>query len=590
MANKDYSVGGIKLNLPDLVTELKKILNTKNEISTICTNYGATSMSTKAFSEYPEIITELIGTGGGGVAQMQLYSPTFNYYINNNYITYTDSVGTTYKTSTYTSTYGNVTMLLNFYFSITNPSNNGAFANTLTVTLSSYDRKTSTSTAILSYDKTIAMNNTITEYLDSVLSRLSSTDLKSVIDNNDMYTISAKLSGKNMRDSSAANLSQIICRTKVTYDTSYCCVKFNTLTVRSDSYTDTTEHDYFYVISPYIIHTITAFLNNVPVNKYWLPRSIKITKTDYDGNETIDYVESHFHIPYKSLVYAITEPYRYINIECNCETYPQLDVPEIVIDGKTDDTAVNPELDYDETIDYNQLNTATFTFPYASQAIEFYDADTDEYIDEITTSEYDGETIPVLPTAYDISGSNVYPFKRTGNTFTSTNQGKINSYSAVKLQYTNNTNNAVTFDLINITQSSECNWDYGLIGKTNTVINNNSPNIASYNILKSFYGSNITNQTYSLTFPANATSFYYIIYRKDNSVDSGTDTFSFTLDTDITNFDSGKIYKLQNLYCEESGDCYTHITSDAVDQNISVTYKVFDEYDNLVYSIEEEGV
>ena len=564
MADKDYSVGGIKLNLPDLVTELRKILNTKNEISTICTNYGATSMSTKAFSEYPEIISELIGTGGGGVAQMQLYSPTFDYNTSSDTDTYNCTDGTTYKTATYGSTYFNVTMLSNFYVTISNPSNNGAFARTLTVTLNS-----DTSTAILSYTKRTDTNSTVMEYIHSILSKLSSTDLKSVIDANDYYTISAKLSGVNMRDSNTVEMSRVISHTNVTYDTSYCCVKFNASTIKSDSYTDTTEQNYFYIAQPCIIHAITPFSNNVPVNKYWLPRSIKITKTDYDGNETIDYVESHFHIPYKTLVYAITDPCRYINIECNCETYPQLDVPEIVIDGKTDDIA-------------------TFTFPYASQAIEFYDADTNEYIDKITTDEYDGESL--LPTAYNISGSNVYPFKRTDNTFTSTNQGKNSSYSAVKLQYTNNTNYAVTVSLINITQSSEYNCDYGVIGKINTVINNNSPNTASNKILKSFHGSNVTNQTNTLTFPANATSFYYIIYRKDGSANNGTDTFSFTLSANTTNFDSGKIYKLQNLYCEIFNDSCVYIESDMVNQNISVTYKIFDEYDNLVYSIEEEGV
>ena len=589
MADKDYSVGGIKLNLPDLVTELKKILNTKNEISTICTNYGATSMSTKAFSEYPEIISELIGTGGGGGAQMQLYSPTFSYNISNNIDTYTDTAGNIYTTATYGSTYSNVTMLSNFYVDINNPSSNGAFANTLTVTLNSYDNETDTSTAILSYNKRTAMNISVTEYIHSILSRLSTTDFKSVIDTNDEYIISAKLSGKNMRDSNVVDSPRIISCTNVTYDTSYCCVKFNTSTVRSDSYTDTTEYDYFYVIQPYIIHTIAPFSDNIPINKYWLPRSIKITMTDYDGNETIDYVESHFHIPYKTLVYAITEPYRYINIECNCETYPQLDVPEIVIDGKTDDIAVNPELDYDETVDWNQLNIATFTFPYASQAIEFYDADTDEYIDKITTDEYDGETLGVLPIAYNISGYNVYPFKRTGNTFTSTNQGIANSYSAVKLQYTNNNNYTVTFRLVEIMQSSQNIYDYGVIGKINTVINSN--NCSGSNILKSFSGSDATNQACTLTFPANATSFYYIIYKKNYWGNAGSDTFSFTLATNtIINFDCCKIYKLQNLYCENFDDSLVYMKYDTDNQNITIVYKIFDEYDDLVYSIEEEGV
>lgn len=565
--NNDYSVGGIKLNLPDLVTELQKILTVKNEISQVCTDNGATSMSSKAFSEYPGIISQLIGTGGGGVAQMQLYAPNVSIYSGSNNISYTDVNSNTYNISTYYSLYYNTCVLSNFYINISNPSNNGSFANKFIITANSWDSISNTSTPVCSYSTGASINNTINgiQIYDIFVKSLGSNFKAAIDSNNNNYKVSAKIAGKNMITSTNTYGNQVIYCTEIQYNTSNCNVKLNTINVVTSSTTNVLPCVYFYVTTQHgLVSYITPFNDNVAINKYWLPRSIKLTITDCDGNEFIDYVENYCTMPYKNLTYVITNTnYRYINFECVCETYPQLNIPKIDVDS---------------------INNITCEFPYASQAIEFYDADTDECIGSITTDAYEAGTNIVTA---DYTGS-TYVFARNGNTFTSTNHVH-DTYSAVKLTYINTNSKPFILTLQNITQSSEYTYDYGIIGKINTVISSNNP--SSSDVLKSFKGSNIANETYNLTFPANTTSFYYIIYRKDGSVNNGTDTFSFTINY-LCN-DNNYIHKL--LSCDNTEfnvfkDSEITLVNANHEQNITMTYKIFDEYDNLIYSIEEEGV
>lgn len=116
--------------------------------------------------------------------------------------------------------------------------------------------------------------------------------------------------------------------------------------------------------------------------------------------------------------------------------------------------------------------------------------------------------------------------------YESTNQGISNSYSICKINIVAASPIILNFECIN---SGESYADFGIISSLNkTLTLSNSTD--SSNVAKSFYGqssTNVVNYDYG-EIPV-GTSFIYVKYRKDSSVNQGNDSFQFKINYEMLN-------------------------------------------------------
>lgn len=123
-----------------------------------------------------------------------------------------------------------------------------------------------------------------------------------------------------------------------------------------------------------------------------------------------------------------------------------------------------------------------------------------------------------------VSGAS-YRFTLTSDSYyTSQNAGVSNSAALCRITFSNTTGSTQTVTL-NCINYAESNYDYGIIGNFNTVLDTTYTADTSY--LKSFKGSSSESvQTVSLSVPT-GTNWIDIKYRKDSSVNSNNDSLKF---------------------------------------------------------------
>lgn len=118
-----------------------------------------------------------------------------------------------------------------------------------------------------------------------------------------------------------------------------------------------------------------------------------------------------------------------------------------------------------------------------------------------------------------------YGFSKTSDGyFTSTNQGVHSSYSYAGILF-NNTSSEAKQIILRCTNSSESEYDYGLISELNTELSMSSVNDGE-NVLYSFKGINSADPIdVPLSIPGNTVSWITVKYIKDGSNSSGNDRF-----------------------------------------------------------------
>ncbi|MBQ7880234.1 MAG: InlB B-repeat-containing protein, partial [Clostridia bacterium] len=125
-----------------------------------------------------------------------------------------------------------------------------------------------------------------------------------------------------------------------------------------------------------------------------------------------------------------------------------------------------------------------------------------------------------------VSGTNNYGFyKNSSGYYESLNFGVGSSYALCKATFVANAAKTVTFTVINYAES---NYDFGIFSNLNTTLTA-SYTADSSNVYKSFKGSSsASTQTLTYDIPT-GTSYIYIKFRKDSSMDYYNDSLQFTI-------------------------------------------------------------
>ena len=222
------------------------------------------------------------------------------------------------------------------------------------------------------------------------------------------------------------------------------------------------------------------------------------------------------------------------------------DVPEIafVVSGsiylsKRDQAEINAAT---VSVSYTNSNIVThtvnkaYTHPIKNIAqITFNERDVEGSTDVTITVTCGGKTytVPkfsiqvysVIPTSYTVEAVDGASYGFTLDSdgyYVSTNKGMNDSASVCKVTIENNGGANVYVDCI---QSSEYNYDYGILSNVGQTLSTSSTADNTY--FKSFKGTSSTD-VQTVNYGA-ISGFIYIKYRKDSSAANGTDSFKFKI-------------------------------------------------------------
>jgi hypothetical protein len=136
----------------------------------------------------------------------------------------------------------------------------------------------------------------------------------------------------------------------------------------------------------------------------------------------------------------------------------------------------------------------------------------------------------VPPSSYtvtDVPGATYgFEYDEATGYYVSKNKNKSSSYALCRVDIENPTGKLVTFNCV---QSSEYNYDYGMLSLVNTTLNTSSTPDNNSFLKRNFKGTSSTSvQTVSY---GNITDgFIYVKYRKDGGGNNGSDTFKFKVE------------------------------------------------------------
>lgn len=333
--------------------------------------------------------------------------------------------------------------------------------------------------------------------------------------------------------------------------TCYCYSITNTLTDLTSSNNNTTIADG---------QSYSATLT--PSKGYWLPRTIVFLVNDTEITSGYTYDMYTGKITYTA---KTDTAYGDFEIQAVADDEPYLATPEIAV----------AEYNVDDT-------TRVLTIEEVKYA-QYYDIYLDDEL--ICTEEYVEPTV-----TFDVSTASgaTYGFSLDSSTgyYVPGNKGVSSSYALSVVTITADADTSINFIY---QQSSEQNYDYGLVSTLDNTLSA-SATADSSNVLLNCYGKTYTtDQTLSIDITA-GTHTLYVKYRKDGSGNSGSDQFKFKLQAGGSSNLASKVATPTISSALTTSGLSIILSNDDYDNNntYNITWEVYLS-DELIYE-EKEGI